>query len=57
MLPEMGEDVTSVARRCYEASRRVTIASYDVLQSDLVVMRYFDGLYGFLSNRVAVAGE
>lgn len=42
--------VKKLARTCFEASRHITVASYDPPSSTHVVIRYFDCCYNFCSG-------
>ncbi|KAF8916960.1 fungal-specific transcription factor domain-containing protein [Mucidula mucida] len=45
--------VRKLAQTCYEASRHISVASYDPPTSMHVVIRYFDGIYHFCEGHDA----
>ncbi|KAI6042705.1 fungal-specific transcription factor domain-containing protein [Pisolithus marmoratus] len=49
-LPMERSTVKKLARTCFEASRHITIASYDPPSTTHVVIRYFDCCYQFCSG-------
>lgn len=60
-VPMERSTVSELARKCYEASRFVTVATYDPPSSMYVVIRYFDSLYhchaGNVTTQHAAFGE
>ncbi|KAG9011693.1 hypothetical protein FRB94_007926 [Tulasnella sp. JGI-2019a] len=54
-LPLERDEVRKLAKRFSEASRLVTIASYDPPSSILVVIRYFDNVYHFCEGHDATS--
>ncbi|KAG8214650.1 hypothetical protein J3R82DRAFT_9728 [Butyriboletus roseoflavus] len=52
-LPMKRSVVRKLAQTCYEASRHITIASYDPPTSMHVVVRYFDCIYHFCEGHDA----
>ncbi|KAG8897689.1 hypothetical protein FRB99_008002, partial [Tulasnella sp. 403] len=54
-LPMERDEVRKLAKRFEEASRLVTIASYDPPSSTLVVIRYFDNVYHFCEGHDATS--
>ncbi|KAF8558233.1 hypothetical protein OG21DRAFT_1220439 [Imleria badia] len=52
-LPMERSVVRKLAQTCYEASRHITIASYDPPTSMHVVIRYFDCIYQFCEGHEA----
>ncbi|KAI9573545.1 fungal-specific transcription factor domain-containing protein [Boletus coccyginus] len=52
-LPMERSAVRKLAETCYEASRHITIASYDPPTSMHVVIRYFDSIYHFCEGHDA----
>ncbi|KAF9241138.1 hypothetical protein BU15DRAFT_61093 [Melanogaster broomeanus] len=52
-LPMRRSVVRKLAQTCYEASRHITIASYDPPTSMHVVIRYFDCIYHFCEGHDA----
>lgn len=49
-VPMERSTVKKLARTCYEASRHITVASYDPPSSTHVVIRYFDCCYHFCTG-------
>ncbi|KAI6166598.1 fungal-specific transcription factor domain-containing protein [Pisolithus thermaeus] len=49
-VPMERSTVKKLARTCFEASRHITVASYDPPSSTHVVIRYFDCCYHFCSG-------
>ncbi|KAI6027494.1 fungal-specific transcription factor domain-containing protein [Pisolithus microcarpus] len=49
-VPMERSTVRKLARTCFEASRHITVASYDPPSSTHVVIRYFDCCYHFCSG-------
>ncbi|KAG1745856.1 fungal-specific transcription factor domain-containing protein [Suillus paluster] len=54
-LPMERSVVRKLAQTCYEASRHITIASYDPPTSMHVVIRYFDCIYHFCEGHDATS--